>query len=141
MSSEKQQIPILEGTFRIPDDPDEQPYLIGSRCPRCGYAAFPARSVCPSCFNRQKIEQVPLSRKGRIHSFAVCQVGPPEYEAPYIIGYIDLPEGTRIFSQITGVKAEEDAIHVDDEVELVIGKMYEDDNGNEIIGYKFKKAT
>ena len=140
MSPEKQQIPILEDVFRIPENPKEEPYLIGSKCPQCMYVAFPVKRVCPSCFNRKGIEHVPLSRRGKIHTFAICQVGPPEYKVPYVIGYVDLPEGTRIFAQITGVEPEEKALKTGDEVELVFGKMYEDDKGNEVIGYRFHKV-
>ena len=42
-------VPIEEGYFRIPDDPDAPPVLLGSKCPNCGEVFFPRRMVCAKC--------------------------------------------------------------------------------------------
>ena len=44
-------VPIEEGYFRIPDDPEAPPVLLGSRCPNCGEVFFPRRLVCAQCLH------------------------------------------------------------------------------------------
>lgn len=138
VKSDKKQVLVKEGLFHLPASPSEKPYLIGSKCHICGYVAFPRRAICPVCVKQGTMEEVPLSRRGRINSFTVAQVAPSGFKAPYIVGYVDLPEGPRIFSMMTGCEPSERALKVGEEVELVIEKISEDDRGNEVIGYKFR---
>ena len=55
---------------------------------------------------------------------------------PYGIGFVELPEGVRVQTLFTGGNPE--VFKVGDEVELVIEKLYDDDEGNELITYKFR---
>ena len=110
VSNSKKQIPVKEGLWRTP--PDEEPYLIGSKCPSCGEIVFPKMQVCLNC-QEQNVEEVKLSRKGKIYTVTVVMQQPPLYykgPVPYALGY----------------------------VELVIEKLYDDDEGNELITYKFR---
>lgn len=84
------------------------------------------------------LEEVPLSTRGKIDTFSVVHVAPAGFKAPYIQAFVDLPEGPRIFSIITGCEPSEDAIKEGDEVELVVEKIADDEKGNELIGYKFR---
>jgi len=84
------------------------------------------------------MEETPLSRRGKIDTFSVVRVAPTGFEAPYIQAFVDLPEGPRVFSLITGCEPSEDALKEGQEVELVIEKITEDEKGNELIGYKFR---
>jgi uncharacterized OB-fold protein len=56
---------------------------------------------------------------------------------PYAIGWVELPEGIIITSLLKGW--EEKALSVRMDMELVIEKLW-DENGDEIIGYKFQPA-
>ena len=87
------------------------------------------------------MEEVPLSKRGRIDTFSVVRVAPVGFEAPYIQAFVDLPEGPRIFALITGCEPAEGALREGDEVELVIDKIVEDEKGNERIGYKFRPVV
>jgi uncharacterized OB-fold protein len=62
----------------------------------------------------------------------------PEPFAPYGVGMIELPEGLRV----TAVLEEDDParLRVGMEMELVITGFFEDDEGNEVLGYKFGRA-
>ena len=62
----------------------------------------------------------------------------PGYRAPYIIARTELPEGLIVTSLITGCEPAEGALEIGDEVELVIDKITEDEEGNDIIGYMFR---
>ena len=132
--------PIKEGLFYQPSSPGEKPHLIGSKCSACGYVSFPKRLVCPMCLKQGTMNEVALSTRGKINTFSISRVAPVGFEAPYIQAYVDLPEGPRIFSLITGCEPSEDALEIGTEVELVIDKICEDEEGNELIGYKFRPA-
>src|SRR3972149_10847424 len=90
--------PILEGSFAV--SPDGKPYLIGSRCQKCGLVAFPRRAVCPSCL-AQEMEEAHLGPRGKIETFAVARAAPPGFQAPYVVAQVQLDKGPLIFSQIS----------------------------------------
>lgn len=117
---------------------DGKPYLIGSRCRFCSYVAFPKKVVCPACVTKGSMEEIELSSKGRIDTFSVLHVGAPGFSVPYIVAYVVLPEGPRVFSMINGCEPSEKSLEVGTDVELIIGKIHDDEQGNEIIGYKFR---
>ena len=133
--------PVIEGAFYLPTSPEEKPYLKGSRCSNCGYVAFPPMVVCPICIRDNTMEEVPLGSKGRLDSFAVLRQAPPGFVAPYMVGIVQLPDGPELFCLITGCEIKDDALVIGQEMELVIDRIREDDEGNEIIGWKFKPVT
>jgi len=84
------------------------------------------------------MQEIALSSRGEIDTFTVVHVAPVGFKAPYIQAYVDLPEGPRVFSLITGCEPSESALKTGTEVELVIDKITEDEKGNDLIGYKFR---
>lgn len=131
-------IPLKEGLFHIPESPDEKPYLIGSRCTACGYTCFPKSPVCVRCRRDDTTEELKLGPYGTLETFAVMQVGMPDFPAPYVIGYVRTKEGALVFTPITGCDARDDALTLDEDMELVIERIKEDEQGNELLGWKFK---
>ncbi len=131
-------LPIKEGLFHVPQSPDDKPYLIGSRCRVCGYSSFPKKEVCIKCRRDDSIEEVKLGPHGTLETFAVMQVGPPDFPAPYMMGYVRTDEGALIFTLITGCEARDDALELGEEMELTIEKIKEDRQGNSLIGWKFR---
>lgn len=136
--SKKKAIPIREGLFVIPLESGENPYLIGSKCKVCGKITFPQRLICSECFS-EDLELLPLSQKGKLYTFTIIGYPPPGVEAPYAIGYVDLPEGVRVFSILVDWDKENLKLGMD--VELVIGKFKEDKEGNEVLTYKFRPIS
>jgi len=134
---ERKIIPIREGLFRIPFGSEERACLLGSRCRSCGQLAFPPRAVCATCFG-EEMEQVPLSTTGKLYTYTIVGYPPPGVQAPYAIGYIDLPEGVRVFSILTDWK--DGDLNVGMDVEFVLEKFREDKEGNEIVTHKFRPA-
>jgi uncharacterized OB-fold protein len=124
---------VREGLF---DWPSENPSLIGHRCRLCGKVFFPRRFICSECFKEGTLEEIRLSRRGTLYTFCVLERGPIGFDPPYAVGYIDLPEGLRIYSLLTEMSLEK--LKIGMEMELVIEKIRKDSEGNEIIGYKFK---
>jgi uncharacterized OB-fold protein len=137
-STGKKQILIEEGLFYQPASPGEKPYLIGSKCSLCGNATFPKMQVCPRCAKKGTMTEVHLSGRGKLDTFTIVNAALPGFKAPSIQAYIRLEEGPRIWSLITGVEPNEKALKIGMDMELVIEKVREDAQGNEVISYQFK---
>jgi uncharacterized OB-fold protein len=107
MSSEfgKKRIPILPGLLHEGASPEDRSYLIGSRCRKCGRTFFPRQFLCSVCMQNNTMEEIPLSTRGKIDTFSVVHVAPLGFKAPYVQAFVDLPEGPRLFSIITGCEA------------------------------------
>ena len=131
---------IMEGIVHLPSSPGDKTYLIGSRCKLCGRSFFPKRSICPDCFEENTLEERALSTTGKLYSYYVSTVAPSGFEAPLIAGYIDLPEGVRLYAPLTGFDPDSTSLQIGTKMILVMDKVYEDESGNNVIGYKFKPS-
>jgi len=131
-------IPVREGLWTTPSSPDEEPQLIATRCYSCEEILFPRRQMCLNCQSKD-LEDIKLSCTGKIYSVTVVMQKPPaDYHGPvpYAFGYAELPDGVRIETLFTG--CDPDTLEVGMAVELVIEKLHEDEQGNEISAYKFR---
>jgi len=81
-----------------------------------------------------------LSRKGKLHTFSRSHMGPAGIRTPFTIGFIDLPEGIKLFSLLTDCDPWDKVLGVGMEMEMVIETIREDEEGNEIVGYKFRPS-
>jgi len=136
--TQKRRLPVLPGMIHEATSPDDKSYLIGSQCSACGRTFFPKQSVCKICMREDTMQETALSTRGKIDTFTVVHVAPMGFKSPYIQAFVDLPEGPRIFSLITGCEPSEDALKTGTEVEMIIDKITEDEKGNDLIGYKFR---
>lgn len=118
--------------FVVPTD-GEKPYLLGYKCESCGKVWFPRLDTCPNCWSNTK--QIKLSKTGKLYSYSVIHVGPKEIKAPYVIGYVDLPENLRVFAQI---KIDQDKVKCGMDVEVTDGPIRLEENGTRVISYMFK---
>jgi uncharacterized OB-fold protein len=134
----KKQIPAEEGVFYQPQAPGEEPYLIAARCKECGFTDFPGTPVCPRCVKRGTMEEVHIGRKGKLDTFSIVRSALPGFVSPSVQAYVNLEEGPRIWSLITGVEPLEEALKIGMDLELVISKVREDADGNEIISYQYR---
>ena len=82
--------------------------------------------------------EIKLGPYAILENFAVMRVGSPDFPTPYIVGYVRMKEGVLIFTPITGCEARDDALELGEEMELTIGKIKEDEQGNNMIGWKFR---
>ena len=141
---------IRNDLFVVPHDGSGEPFLLGSKCTRCGRAFFPRKTVCPDCLIEGTMQDLPLSTRGKLYTGTIAHTAPLGFKPPYVVGYTDLPEGVRVFSEIKDFQICQDylvpgteMLAPGTEMELVIEKIREDDEGNDVIGYKFmpvKKA-
>lgn len=127
----KNQVPFRKEIFK---NVNNMSFLLGSQCKSCKQIFFPKIEACINCFSKD-LEEVVLSRKGKLYTFTISYMPVHYFDPPHAMGYIELPEGIRIFAPI--VDWDEKKLKVGMEMELVVGKLWER-NENEIIGYKFK---
>ncbi len=85
------------------------------------------------------METVPLSGEGTLYTYTVIRQSIPVFEVPYVLGYVDLPEGVRLMGQIAG--CEPDDVRIGMPLVLSIEPFGEDEDGNELTGYRFRPAT
>jgi hypothetical protein len=80
--------------------------LLGLKCGNCGAYTVPPRMVCGECASDQ-LEIVELSGRGRLQTFSIIYVPPEGFEAPYLVGLVELEEGPWVMANIEGVPPEE----------------------------------
>jgi uncharacterized OB-fold protein len=139
--TKKERVAAVDGWFTLDDDPR----LLGNRCTRCGSYFFPkASGFCrnPTCAGTE-FEDTPLSNRGTVWSFTTNHYAPPApYVAadpfePFSVAAVELPrEKMVVLGQVTdGV--DQATLRVGDEVELVLGTLFEDDD-HEYVVWKWK---
>ena len=137
-----EQVPIAEGLFKWSGSTAS---LIGTRCASCGTHYFPKSLSCrnPDCTDKQ-VEEALLGPTGKLYSYTVQAYRPPplfkmDSWSPYTIGLVDLPQGLRVLGMLTGCGNDEVEIGMD--LELTVEPLYRDDQGREVLTYKFKPAS
>ena len=139
----KKKIPLRENLWADSVNREGGPRLIGSRCLECREIFFPSRNegFCTHC-QAENFEEIQLSSNGKIYSYTIVMQRPPIYyrgDVPYAIGYVELPEGVRVETLFSTSDFEQLRIGLD--VELVIERLHEDEQGNEVLTYKFRPVV
>jgi uncharacterized OB-fold protein len=71
-----------------------------------------------------------------LYTFSIVRQSIPAFEVPYALGYVDFPENVRIMGQISG--CDFDDIKIGMAMELSLEPFGTDDEGNELMGYRFR---
>ena len=87
---------LKEGLIDV-DDADH--LLLASKCKSCGSLYFPQRDHCLTCYS-DKLETLKLSSTGVLYTYTVVYMPAEHYSPPYAIGWVEFPEGVRVFGQI-----------------------------------------
>lgn len=124
-------IAIKEGIFT---DEAQRSSLLANKCSKCGQIFFPKSSLCLSCFS-DSLNDLKLSRIGKLYSFTVGSIPSQRFSAPYAVGYIDMPEGVRLFAPLIIIENKPFKIGMD--MEVTIETLWSEGD-TEITGYKFK---
>lgn len=111
-------------------------HLVGSRCPVCTDIRFPPRALCP--IDLGPTERVLLADDGVVYAAVRIELAPKGFEAPYWAGYVDLPEGVRVFARIAMDDPEDRPMH-GDTVSLTIDRM--GDAVQQVLGPVFRKRS
>jgi len=126
-----ERIPVKEGTF---EDGPEGGVLLANKCKACGQMFFPKASPCLTCAN-EEMEDLKLSRRGILYSYTIGRMPSTHFEPPYAIGYVDMPEGVRVFAPLKMRGEERPSIGM--EMHVVIEELWKEGD-KEVIGYKFE---
>ena len=102
---------------RLSGSDDQGPYLHATRCAQCAHVMLGRRGRCTACWQSERLEPLPVGRRGRVYSRTVIHAAAPGYVAPYSVGYVDLPEGIRVFAHLV---SGEGTPAIGDEVQLEI---------------------
>jgi uncharacterized OB-fold protein len=137
------QIPAVEGWFTWP--PSEEPHLIGRRCKQCGDYFFPKTAVCrnPKCMSAE-LEEVLLSRKGKLYTYTINYFpAPPPYvpAEPYVpqgVASVKLEKEKMLIQGIVVDGFDLDKLEIGMDMELVLEPLYKDEDGREVMIWKFK---
>jgi hypothetical protein len=94
------------------------------RCTGCGALRHPPRPMCGSCQSTE-FDTVVASGRGTIYSYAVHHHPPlPGIELPLVVILVELEEGVRLVSSLTG--AGPDAVAIGLPVEVVFSQVDDD---------------
>lgn len=113
---------------------DGRAVLIGGACQDCGNRTFPRAPVCCVCMG-ENIAAEEMPREGILYAFSRVHVAPKRWKNPMCIGYVDLPNGARVFAHL-----ENGDLSIGDAVEPFVGIVGEDENGP-IETFVFRKVS
>lgn len=114
--------------------------LVGSICNKCGKRYYPKRAICRVCGSRD-LSDIQLPERGKLVTYTIIRVPPEKYKryAPYVVGVVELEDGTRIMAQITDVELEN--VKIGMELEVTLRKLYEyGEEGHIVYGIKFRPS-
>jgi len=101
-----------------------QNQFLARKCNRCGEMFFPPRSHCPNCLTND-LEWIELSGKGTLYSWTEVNIAAPEFDTPFLLGLVDLPQGIgRIAAKIVGAEAHQ--LKIGMPVKIICADTYRD---------------
>lgn len=109
--------------------------LAGMQC-ACGFREFPASDTCPQCLAPNP-PALTLSSAGTLYSYSTVHIAPPGWQVPYVIGYVDLPEGVRVFGKVAG---EASALRPDMPVRVTVEENKGAASASRVFRYHFAPA-
>jgi uncharacterized OB-fold protein len=133
----KKQVLAIEGWFAT----DPQPHLLGSRCRSCSSYFFPKETMyCrnPGCASSD-FEEVPLSRTGSVWSYTENHYEPPapyispQPFVPYTVAAVELADEKMVVLGQIAADVDASELRTGMQVELVVEKLYEDDDSEYLI--------
>ncbi|MBI1358903.1 MAG: DNA-binding protein [Alphaproteobacteria bacterium] len=88
------------------------------RCTACSHVYFPPRPFCPACSSRA-VEIFRASGRARLFSYVINHRPRPDMgDKPYAIAVVQLEEGPRMMTNITGCPQTPEALVLDMPVEV-----------------------
>ena len=115
-------VPML----RLPDSPDERPYLVGYRCPDCGATYMGSHRVgCSKCTYIGDLPEVQLSDHGTLYVYSIVYQSAPGIPVPYVSAIVDLPDGVSVRCNLVDIEPDPKKIEFGMPVEMVTRKVRE----------------
>jgi uncharacterized protein len=95
------------------------------RCDACKNVYFPPRPFCPACASR-KVSVFKATGRATLHSYVIHHRPVPGFTPPYAIAVVQLEEGPRMMTNITGCPQTPEALQLDMALEPAFEKMDDD---------------
>jgi uncharacterized OB-fold protein len=137
------QVPFAPDVFTWPD---EEPRLIGGRCPACSAVTFPIQPSCARC-GTPGMEQHLLPTRGTLWTWTTQEFLPkepyaggetPETFRPYGVGLVQLGDEVRVEGRLT--TADPEQLRFGMEVDLTIVPFRQEPDGTEVMVFAFSPA-
>ncbi len=111
-------VPVPDGDTRPFWDGVAQHKLMIQRCDSCRQFVFYPRSICPHCFS-DTLSWVEAQGTGTIYSYTVVHraFGPFAGQTPFVVAIVELAEGVRMMTRISG--SAPDAVRIGAQVQVV----------------------
>ena len=117
-------------------DSSGRPRLKIGCCRACSALSFPASRVCGECLSLDIVDTT-TDGAGDLYAYSVVHQAPKGWIVPYALGYVDLPNGLRIFGHIDCDFAK---LRSGLKVELGLGVVRNAPDGSPRASYVFKPA-
>lgn len=108
--------------------------LIGRKCSKCGFTAFPALTTCVKCGSTDT-ENIELSETGTLYTFTQTMRPVNHMPAGNITGYIDLDDGARVLAPID--MNNEELPVIGSRMKLKFRTLWTEEDGTEVTGFAF----
>jgi uncharacterized OB-fold protein len=112
------------------------------------YYFFPKAAACqnPFCKKDKPLEEVRFSRRGKLFAYTVNYYPPPppyhkaDPFVPFGVASVVMPEGIKVGGQIP-LDVDTSKFKIGMEMEVVRDVLYVDEQGNEVLCWKFRPVT
>ena len=112
--------------------------LLASRCARCQALFLPRMLTCTECGGNAFTEAV-LSPEGTLYSFTIVRGSGGVWPEVYAVGYVDYPEGVRVFGHLRS--AEIDGLAIGARVRTEEATLYTAKDGTPARCFRFLLVT
>ena len=121
----------------------DQVRLRGCRCNNCGAVFIGSRLACENCTSTDITETI-LGDRGTLYSYTVVRHRPPlgyrgpdDPYVPFAEGLVELADGIRVFTKLSGVDIE--AVQIGETYRLEVRPLYTDEAGTEVMEFAFRR--
>jgi len=135
-----ERVPFKAGMLTAPLSAPEEVRLKGISCRDCGALALGERQHCINCTSTNVAEYI-FAKHGKVYTYTVVRHAPPppypqENFKPFPVVWVELEDKLFVLGELKDCGLDE--VEIGMTVELVVDKGWEDDNGNDVMMYKFR---
>jgi uncharacterized OB-fold protein len=113
---------------------DRTAELRSYRCNKCGTHFLPSVMRCSEC-GGASFDRASLAQTGYLYSYTIIHGAGGVWPAVYAVGYVDFPEGARVFGQIR--ETDSALLAVGARVAIEPAVLYERKDGTQVKSFRF----
>jgi len=131
---------LLTAASFIKKDDQDNFYLSGLKCEKCGAIFLDQRSTCSSCFESNQLNQTKLPNTGTLYSYSIVHRSFPGIDVPYISAIVDIDGGGTVKGNLINVEPSPENLSFNMKVKVVFKDALgrKDNEGNSYISYFFE---